>query len=36
MNEALVKILCHNICVLIQGMYALGGQPGFEGEKTLA
>ena len=24
-NEALVKILCHNICVLIHAMYALAG-----------
>ena len=29
MNEILVKILCHNICVLIQGMYALGLEPEF-------
>ena len=28
-NEALVKILCHNICVLIQAMYALGVEPTF-------
>ena len=34
MNEALVKILCHNICVLIQAMYALGVEPEFGGEKT--
>ena len=27
MNEVLVKILCHNICVLIQAMYALGVEP---------
>ena len=31
-NEALVKILCHNICVLIQAMYALGIQPTFASE----
>jgi transposase len=24
MNEALCKVLCHNICVLIQSMYELG------------
>ena len=29
-NEALVKILCHNICVLIQAMYAIGLVPQFE------
>ena len=36
MNEALVKILCHNICVLIQAMYALGVEPEFEAEKIFA
>ena len=35
-NEALVKILCHNICVLIQAMYALGVEPEFEAEKIFA
>ena len=34
MNEVLVKILCHNICVLIQGMYALGLEPEFGAEKA--
>ena len=34
MNEVLVKILCHNICVLIQAMYALGVAPEFGAEKT--
>jgi transposase len=28
-NEALCKILCHNICCLIQSMYELGIQPEF-------
>ena len=28
-NEVLVKILCHNICVLIQSMYELGITPVF-------
>ena len=28
-KESLVKILCHNICVLIQAMYALGVEPTF-------
>ena len=36
MNEVLVKILCHNICVLIQAMYALGVEPDCRGEKTFA
>ena len=35
-NEALVKILCHNICVLIQAMYALGVEPEFGAELTFA
>ena len=28
-NEVLCKILCHNICVLIQSMYELGLEPNF-------
>lgn len=28
-NEALCKILCHNICVVIQSMYELGVEPVF-------
>lgn len=28
-NEVLCKVLCHNICVLIQSMYELGIQPTF-------
>jgi len=28
-NEALCKILCHNICCLIQSMYELDIQPEF-------
>ena len=35
-NEVLVKILCHNICVLIQAMYALGVEPDFGTGKTFA
>ena len=35
-NEALVKILCHNVCVLIQAMYALGVEPDFGAEQTFA
>jgi transposase len=29
MNEVLCKVLCHNICVLIQSMFELGIQPNF-------
>jgi len=29
-NEVLCKVLCHNICVLIQSMYELGIAPTFE------
>jgi hypothetical protein len=29
MNEGLCKILCHNICCLIQSMYELGVEPTF-------
>ena len=29
-NEVLVKILCHNICVLIQSIYELGVEPIFD------
>ncbi len=28
-NEVLLKILCHNICVVIQEMYELGIEPNF-------
>jgi hypothetical protein len=28
-NEVLCKILCHNICVLIQSIYELGLEPTF-------
>ena len=28
-NEALCKILCHNICCLIQSMFELGIEPDF-------
>ena len=31
-NEVLCKILCHNICCLIQAMYELGIEPTFWGE----
>ena len=29
-NEVLCKILCHNICVLIQSIYELGLEPTFQ------
>lgn len=28
-NEALCKVLCHNLCVVIQSMYELGVDPTF-------
>jgi hypothetical protein len=28
-NEVLCKVLCHNICVLIQSTYELGLEPTF-------
>ena len=31
-NEALCKILCHNICCLIQSMFELGLKPKFWSE----
>jgi transposase len=33
-NEALCKILCHNICVLIQSMFELGIKPNFWAEES--
>jgi hypothetical protein len=35
-NEALAKVLCHNICCLIQSMYELGINPVFWGEEQAA
>jgi len=32
-NEVLLKVLCHNICVLIQSIYELGLEPTFWGAK---
>ena len=29
-NEALAKVLCHNLCVVIQSMHELGIDPSFE------
>ena len=31
-NEALCKVLCHNICCLIQSMYGLSLKPKFYAE----
>jgi hypothetical protein len=31
-NEALLKVLCHNICVVIQSIYELGIEPAFWAE----
>jgi len=28
-NEVLLKVLCHNICVVIQEMFELGVNPNF-------
>jgi transposase len=33
-NEALCKVLCHNICVLIQAVYELGIKPDFCSEAS--
>lgn len=35
-NEVLVKILCHNIVVLVQAMFALGIDPGWTVEPDIA
>lgn len=35
-NEALCKVLCHNICVLIQSIYELKIEPTFWSENTVA
>ena len=32
-NEALAKILCHNLCVVIQSIYELGIDPNFWGDE---
>ena len=36
LNEVLCKVLCHNICVIIQGIYELGIAPNFGAEARLA
>ena len=35
-NEVLAKILCHNICVLIQAIHELGINPNFCAQLGLA
>lgn len=35
-NEVLCKVLCHNICVLIQSIYELGLEPTFWAESPVA
>jgi len=35
-NEALCKVLCHNICVLIHAIHALGVEPNFGAESRPA
>ena len=36
MNEVLCKVLCHNLCVLIQAIHELGIEPTFGAERFLA
>jgi hypothetical protein len=31
-NEVLCKVLCHNLCCIIQSMYELGIEPNFNAE----
>jgi hypothetical protein len=33
-NEVLLKVLCHNICVVIQEMFELGIEPDFLNKKS--
>jgi len=35
-NEVLCKVLCHNLCVLIQSIYELGIEPTFWADGTVA
>ena len=35
-NEALLKVLCDNLCVIIGSMYKLGIEPTFCTEKALS
>jgi hypothetical protein len=34
-NEALCKVLCHNVCVLVRAIYDLGLEPTFGSKGTL-
>jgi len=34
LNEVLLKVLCHNICVVIQEMFELGIEPNFLNERV--
>jgi hypothetical protein len=34
-NEALCKVLCHNICVLVRAIHDFGLEPTFGSERTL-
>jgi hypothetical protein len=36
MNEVLCKVVCHNLCVLVQSIYELGIAPTFWAESPLA
>ena len=35
-NEVLLKVLCHNICVVIHEMFELGIEPNFGSFKSSA
>jgi hypothetical protein len=35
-NEVLAKVLCHNICVLIQAIHALNIHPVFRNVQMIA
>ena len=35
LNEVLCKVLCHNICVLIQAIHILGIEPAFVNDLTV-
>ena len=35
-NEVLCKVLCHNLCVLIQSIYELGIEPTFWADASTA
>jgi transposase len=36
MNEVLCKVVCHNLCVLVQSIYELGIAPTFWAETPVA